>query len=1110
MKTTTFLKIGIILLTFFFSQKLNATHLMGGEITWECLGNGNYVFHLNLYRDCSGEEPQNSYTLDVHNNPTLSTIDVYLDSQEEITPNCNGISFDCGSGSSNATMMYRYSSSQIAIMGVPPPEGYVFTMYDCCRNSSISNLYTTGTDGMMIRAIMYPFQGQDVGTCYDSSPVFNSVPTTILCVGNEFSFNYVASDVDLDSLVYSFAKPLDVNSGNTCSVFVPEAPCVNELPFDQGFSYDSPFPGSSLNPANIPATINSNTGEVSFLSNTIGRSVNVVSVKAYKCGQLVSEIFREIQVIMIDCASTNAVPQVYIDDLYNQGNTFYDTVYAGELVNFEIKFTDDDVEGGTPQTLTLEAEGGQFGGNFINPGNGCDVAPCATLTGGVPLMSTDSVKTTFNWQTSCNHIANVDGCVSESNTYNFVVKASDDFCPAPASNIATISITILKTPLVEATDLTCVTVGPNENSISVQYLQPQDPYGSFHAYNLVYSTDTFQNSDNIMEVDYNANAVSADIGLTSLNGPVQFYTEVLSGCFDDESSGTSDTISTIHLELTNLASNVAQLYWNTPFTEAAQQTINYELYREIIVGGNIIQASTLIANTTELTYIDTVNICEGEAHYTVVGVYGSCNSNSNTVFGEFFDDITPEIPFLDSVSVNMTTGLSELGWQASSSEDIIGYIIYSFNGTVWNPIDTVYGIDSTYYSYFGSQASGMSEFFRVAALDSCDNKSPMGAQHNSIYLSSTKSICDELMSLSWSSYAGWDVQSIQVLVNQDSMGYVEYASLSGEDSLIVLDDLIDSTHYCFVVRFFDGDGRSTTSNELCEEITWLKKPRYHYLSNVNVVTDDEIELFLYTDSASSVANFEVFRRRSDKDYFLFLDSFPHMGNTVYQFTDTYDPFADRFSYYYYILAIDSCGSRVDSTNLSKSIFMYAEPLRNLHNKVNYDSYSSWDGGVSEYRVWRSVNGLYEATPVYVTANDTVQFLDDIESIISGEAEFCYKIEAVEGDGNQFDIQASSYSNEVCMNQYPKVSIPNAFSPNDDGINDAFVISSISIDPNQFTMVIYDREGTMIFETNDMYSGWDGRGASGKPIPIGVYLYELKFMSMKGNETSMWGYITVIR
>ncbi|HMT28432.1 MAG TPA: hypothetical protein PKD91_04050, partial [Bacteroidia bacterium] len=43
-----------LLLAFFASSaQMKADHLMGGELTWTCLGSGSYKFHMVLYRDCS-------------------------------------------------------------------------------------------------------------------------------------------------------------------------------------------------------------------------------------------------------------------------------------------------------------------------------------------------------------------------------------------------------------------------------------------------------------------------------------------------------------------------------------------------------------------------------------------------------------------------------------------------------------------------------------------------------------------------------------------------------------------------------------------------------------------------------------------------------------------------------------------------------------------------------------------------------------------------------------------------------------------------------------------------------------------------------------------------
>jgi hypothetical protein len=45
---------------FFCAQEMNATHLMGSDITYQCLGNNKYRVTVTVYRDCNGIQLQNS------------------------------------------------------------------------------------------------------------------------------------------------------------------------------------------------------------------------------------------------------------------------------------------------------------------------------------------------------------------------------------------------------------------------------------------------------------------------------------------------------------------------------------------------------------------------------------------------------------------------------------------------------------------------------------------------------------------------------------------------------------------------------------------------------------------------------------------------------------------------------------------------------------------------------------------------------------------------------------------------------------------------------------------------------------------------------------------
>lgn len=71
-----------------------------------------------------------------------------------------------------------------------------------------------------------------------------------------------------------------------------------------------------------------------------------------------------------------------------------------------------------------------------------------------------------------------------------------------------------------------------------------------------------------------------------------------------------------------------------------------------------------------------------------------------------------------------------------------------------------------------------------------------------------------------------------------------------------------------------------------------------------------------------------------------------------------------------------------------------------------------------------------------------------------------------------------------------VYIPNAFSPNGDGLNDVYEIQEYR-PLVSFDMKIYDRWGQMVFEGNDIFSGWDGT-YQGKPEEIGTYVCVIEY------------------
>src|SRR6185503_2364146 len=95
----------------------------------------------------------------------------------------------------------------------------------------------------------------------------------------------------------------------------------------------------------------------------------------------------------------------------------------------------------------------------------------------------------------------------------------------------------------------------------------------------------------------------------------------------------------------------------------------------------------------------------------------------------------------------------------------------------------------------------------------------------------------------------------------------------------------------------------------------------------------------------------------------------------------------------------------------------------------------------------------------------------------------YRVTAYQ-TGNNTIVSVSNYAEVV-----PPISIfiPNAFTPNNDGINDYFSVKGEGI--QNFKLLIYDRWGEVIYKSNNPADHWDGRYQN-EPVENGTYVYEV--------------------
>ena len=304
---TTFQRILLFAFSFLFAGNMLASHIVGGGITYECLGNsGNgklYRFTMKIYRDCASggaffDNPANiaiykgSYQVN-------SIFDAFTIPINEINP--LGINEpDC---IDNLPNLCLEEGVYIWDRVLPASNQSYFIVYQrCCRTAAIANIFTPNDVGATYYAEITPAAQQ---VC-NNSPVFNNFPPIVICNNYPLEVDYSASDPDGDQLVYSFCAPfagggpiLNQPGLSSCIGAMPNPPCsppFDEVPFIlPDYTPLQPMAGNPV------ISINPQTGVISGTPQMIGQFVVGVCVQEYRNGQLLSVTRRDFQFNVTPC-----------------------------------------------------------------------------------------------------------------------------------------------------------------------------------------------------------------------------------------------------------------------------------------------------------------------------------------------------------------------------------------------------------------------------------------------------------------------------------------------------------------------------------------------------------------------------------------------------------------------------------------------------------------------------------------------------------------------------------------------------------------------------------------------------------------------------------------
>lgn len=130
----------------------------------------------------------------------------------------------------------------------------------------------------------------------NSNPSYDLIPPLFLCAGKPFSYDHSATDIDGDSLVYSFYTPYDGDNtaGPLDPTFTNNVANFTPIKWVGGYSATNPLGGA-------PLTLNPSTGLLEGTPSALGQFVVGIMVKEYRNGKYMSQTIRDFQFNVVNC-----------------------------------------------------------------------------------------------------------------------------------------------------------------------------------------------------------------------------------------------------------------------------------------------------------------------------------------------------------------------------------------------------------------------------------------------------------------------------------------------------------------------------------------------------------------------------------------------------------------------------------------------------------------------------------------------------------------------------------------------------------------------------------------------------------------------------------------
>ncbi len=368
---------------------------------------------------------------------------------------------------------------------------------------------------------------------------------------------------------------------------------------------------------------------------------------------------------------------------------------------------------------------------------------------------------------------------------------------------------------------------------------------------------------------------------------------------------------------------------------------------------------------------------------------------------------------------------------------------------------------------------------RISAFDACQNKSLNSDTLSTIRVSG--------IAENNRNRINWEVYPIKFERYEIFRDNISENVISSQNLREFIDeDVVCFTEYCYSVVFTNRNGARSYSDTVCVEAFKIYYPPP--IKNTTASVRDSLVDLEWTEPEVIIPDLYFIQKLIDENVYATLDTV-----IVNSYTDPgSDPASGSICYR--ISYLDECRNRSNLGDLACSVYLMLENNRSL----SWNDYVGWRNGVKHYvlEIYNEEGKLQEE--INMGSANYYEIPDYLKLELVQ-----YRIRAESND----DPSQIAFSNFAIKRIESVLWMPNAFTPNGDGLNDSFKPEGTLM--QLFNMKIFNREGNLLYETEDQEDGWDGM-YDGEEMPFNTYIYIIEAVDNVGKSYNRTGKLLLIR